>query len=202
MKRLLRASITALLSLSILVSVAGAFVIIRPLSDAYLGDTSHWPAGLKQLAERHKCVAGQEIVAPSRGRGTISAQLCFAGDERTFNAFLKEYANVKHEGLVLTLHPGNGTFQSTVQKKKKAVPFDWRLSVAISGMGKTPGKQITLGVTYYVGDAEDLSALDVPPGIKVQAGYDEKYRESHRDDAAVKAIDALIRAQQGSKPPQ
>jgi hypothetical protein len=184
--------------------VAGAYVVIRPLGEAYLGDTSHWPAGLKQLAERYKCVAGQEIVAPSWGRGTISAQLCFAGDESAFNAFLKEYANVKHERLVLTLHPGKGAFLGAGQKNKKPVPFDWRLSVAVNGLFKTSDKpaEIALGVAYYVGDAKGLSALDIPPGVKVHAGYDENHREAHQDDATVRAIDALVQARQDRQPPQ
>jgi hypothetical protein len=202
MKQLFRASIVAIVSLSMLASAAVAYVIIRPLTEAYLGDTSYWPTGLKQLAERYKCVAGQEIIAPSWGRGTISAQLCFAGDERTFNAFLKEYANVKFEGLSLTLHPGNGAFQSTVQKEKKPVPFDWRLSVSTSSIFKAPDKEIKLGVTYYVGDTDDLSALDISPAITVQAGYDDKYREAHRDDAAVKVIEALIRSRQDRRSPE
>jgi hypothetical protein len=204
MKRALLASVALVPFLSTLASVAGAYVIIRPLSEADLGDTSHWPAGLEKVAKRYKCVTGQELIAPSWGRGTISAQLCFAGDADAFKAFLKEYANVKHDALSLTLHPGKGAFRGAGKKEKKAVPFDWQLSVALNGLFESPDakQEIKLGVSYYVGDCTDLTALDIPPGIQVKPGYDEAYRKAHRDDAAVKAIDALVRAIQERKPSQ
>lgn len=127
MKRPWLTSIAVIASLSVFANAAGAYVVIRPLSEAYIGDTSYWPEGLKQVAQQYECMAGQEIVAPSWGRGTIFAQLCFSGDKHAFNAFLKEYAKVKHERLVLALHPGGGAFKLAFQKEKKAVPFDWRL---------------------------------------------------------------------------
>jgi hypothetical protein len=188
--------------LVVFASAANGYVVFKPLSGKNIGDTSYWPTDLKELVLHHECVAGQEFVAPSWGRGVISAQLCFAGSQRDFNKFLKGYAEVKHDALVLTLHPGKGAFHGGPAKSKEPVPFTWLVTVSTNGLfqrGDGVKPTTHLSVEYHLGERPDLLELEVPAAIEVRAGYDDKYRQAHKNDPSVKAIDTFVRSRQAPR---
>jgi len=177
-----------------LASSTQAHVVFTPLGGKNIGDTSDWPVGLKEAVRRYECVAGLKTEAPTWRRGMVITELCFTGDQAQFNELLKDYAKVKSDKLILVLHPGKGVF-SKAFLKTDPVSFDWQVVVSKDGLfnQRNGGKPtIHLSIQFYLGDRANLMGFEVPPNIEVSAGYDEKYRQAHKDDAAVQAIDTFV----------
>lgn len=49
-------------------------------------------------------------------------------------------------------------------------------------------------LTLYVGnDAVDLATLTIPAKVKIRAGYNDRYRNEHKDDKVVQEIEKLVK---------
>ncbi len=180
---------------------AEAWVLFTPLGGKNIGDTSDWPAGLKEAVQRHECVAGLKTDAPTWRHGMVITELCYRGDPTKLNELLKDYAKVKSDKLTLVLHPGSGVF-SRAFLKTDPVSFDWQVVVSKDGLfnHRIGGKPtMHLSIQYHVGDGALLESVDVPPNIEVSAVYDDKYRQAHKDDPAVQAIEEFVRLRKDVK---
>jgi hypothetical protein len=180
---------------------AEAWVIFTPLGGKNIGDTSDWPAGLKEALARHECVAGLKTDAPTWRHGMVITELCYRGDSKKLNELLSDYAKLKSDKLTLVLHPGQGVFSKSFLKTDP-VSFDWQVVVTKDGLfnRRIGGKPtMHLSIQYHVGDGASLMRLEVPPTIEVSAGYDDKYRQAHKDNPAVQAIEEFVRLRKVGK---
>jgi len=182
---------------------AHGVVITRELKGDDVGYASYWPEGLREVVSVQPRVAGHVFDAPTFLHGMITVNLCFAGDREKFNTFLAGFAKVKHKELILHLAPGKGVYEKKPRpplKVKTPIAFDWRVRVFTDGLvpradaGEkfADGPITRVSVKYYLGDRGHLTGLDVPPNIAVRAGFDGKFRQAHKDDPTVQAIDTFV----------
>jgi len=148
-----------------------------------------------------KFPAGVADLASSRNRvhGFMStfgyADLWYAGDAKTFNAYLAEYAKLKDLPLQLVIHPAPGSKLRQYVSEPR-VHYDWELSIrwgiALREDPKDPkaeGHAVTtlrpegFAVTLhlYLSDAVTLDDIVVPAGVEVKSGGEiEQFAARHR----------------------
>ncbi len=172
-----------------------------PLTGNNVGHASYWPDGLKEVVTSRPRVAGEIFSAQTFYAGVENISLYYSGDHAKLNEFLERFAKVKHDELILYLDPTMGLYGKNPRsnlKVKEPIPFNWSVIVSTNGlaaMGKgefKDGPKTRVFVRYYIGDRGHLMGLEVPPNLKVVAGFKAKYRDAHKGDPTVQAIDAFI----------
>jgi hypothetical protein len=119
----------------------------------------------------------------------VSDHYCFAGDAKSFNQFMKQYASVQDTEHTLILHAGRE--MTGPIGAKETIPVDWRVSVhkVVKGMWHHRGKvhaedpehPYVVDVHLWLGGAIPLDHIEVPGEVTVISGGEiEEFISEHK----------------------
>jgi len=105
-------------------------------------------------------------------------------------------------GFTTTLPEGNGIgAMFSIGSQKQIDQWYGHLEEAKPGVRKFGGYRLQQPpgarpptLTLYVGnDAVDLATLRIPAKVEARAGYNDKYREEHKDDKVLQEIEKFVK---------
>ena len=171
-----------------LACVVGAVAVLSCAGRAAAAGADY-PAGFRPCVATGTAVeteVNRLIASPGYVHGffvNAEDRFFYAGDTAAFNAFLRQYAEMK-TGVVahrLTIHPGKGVAKSPWDKGE-GKPCDWRLDVCPLGWreghsatrNETRAVPVEAGAKPYVVEVNvwaegkvDLAAVEIPRNVEV-----------------------------------
>jgi hypothetical protein len=131
-----------------------------------VADHKHWPAGLRELANRPERVHGYYV--------NFEDVFSYDGDSKAFNEFIAAYGKLKGTALRVVLHPGAKKARSPWDKEDRDLPIAWTLhgsSMPTPDFGPVqPGRPYSSRVDVWLGSRLKLDQLRIPAHIEVVSG--------------------------------